>query len=202
MAPAAYILCHAPALAGFRPMARRRSRRGTARVPALLAAAFAALLPPAPVMAQSFDEAVRSNLTLAVELCVHDILGTQPGLTGFRAAGFAYRMDGQPGQDVYHRFHAPADTVSSEIYEGQMAPHCAVRTAHLGLGEAIALVNTLLHERFPGKFRFAGDAQNPCRGFVETAGRALPVEVLFGSANDSAGCVEDGTTRITIAQFV
>jgi hypothetical protein len=152
-----------------------------------------------PAVGQSFEEAVRHNLAAAVEYCVRGGPGMQAWIDSFVAAGFGYSRRGDPGVEVYHRFQAPADTVSAEIYDGQMAPDCRVETAHLGVTEAIPLVGEMLARHFPGRFERGGiGPQTPCTGYIDRS-RALPETITFTNASPEAACVEDGTTQIFVS---
>jgi hypothetical protein len=150
---------------------------------------------PAPAQAQSFDEAVRGNLALALQLCLMDTGSAQGTISAFTGAGFAYSTRGTPGRDVWHQFAAPADMVRAELYEGQMAPDCAVMSDHIGTTAAIPVVGALLNQLYPGRFAMEQTEGPGCASFTDTS-RAIPFVVSVRGGGEMQPCADTGTVHI------
>lgn len=174
--------------------------------PLLLALTLTA---PATAPAQSFEEAVRSNVSLAVQLCAGSHQSADLWLGAFRAAGFAERVERLNPGDTNHHFDAPAGTATATVYIGQMAPDCTVTSNHLGVTAASALMDDIVPRAWPGKYGRSAVAGAPdpatgqpalCVRYSET-GAGLP-EVITVLAGGTDACVENGTSRIIVATLV
>ena len=168
----------------------------THAAPALPTAALVLAIAAAPAGAQSFDEAVRANLTLALQLCLAQTGSTQATVNAFAAAGFAYSWRGTPGVDIWHQFAAPAGTVTAELYDGQMAPNCDVMSNHIGTGAAVPLVGALLAQLYPGRFVMEQREGPACASFTDTA-PAIPFVVHVSGGGETRPCAETGTLHIS-----
>ncbi|MGV6850389.1 MAG: hypothetical protein ACWA5A_18600 [Marinibacterium sp.] len=190
--------------AACREHARDRIGARMRILPAL--ALFAGLIAPGLSRAQTFDEAVRANLALGIEICAAHAGNPDAAMARLRAAGFSY--DGFDGDaaDATHRFAAPADTMQVLVYSGQMAPDCSVETAHMGVTQAVAFIGTVLNQRFPGRFGLApsvvapggpGSAEAACGAYVDLQGGQIPLTISVSTWGDRyrASCLENGTTR-------
>lgn len=151
---------------------------------------------PALTSAPTFDEAVRANLAVALQLCLMDTGSAPATVSAFVGAGFAYSTRGTPGVDVWHQFAAPAATVTAELYEGQMAPDCAVMSDHIGTAAAIPVVGTLLNQLYPGRFAFDQSEGPGCASFTDYA-PAIPFVVSVRGRGEDRPCADIGTIHIT-----
>lgn len=165
--------------------------------PILVAATLAA---SAPAAAQTFGDAVRANLALAVDLCVQH-MGTERSLVGaYNAAGFTLTGQQRSGSTGTYRYAAPADTVSAELTSFS----CDIATRHLGTGASVPLARDVLNGRLGGNFKeFAGSGtrtgpQEPCATFTFLGRGNLFLVMYAGSIAPPPGraCVEDETTRV------
>lgn len=162
-----------------------------------------------PAAAQTFGDAVRSNIGLGLEMCIRHLPQVANTRTALATAGFSYEAE-LFGNEVLHRYYAPSDTASVAVYEGQMAPDCRVESEHLGVTEAVAFVGTTLAQRFPGMFTY-GNMENTapitaknmggrwldCTGYVGWAGQR-PITVSVANMGNDPACVEDGTAQIVV----
>ena len=165
---------------------------------ALLGATFAAY----KANAQTFDEAVRMNVALALQLC------NTPGWNGnlrasqFRAAGFSERVDRSTvNSDTTHFFNAPADTVSVEFYYGEMPEHCIVTSNHLSASDASAVLDSVIPRLYPGFLRKVQQgAINPATGrsaqcvTYEDPTNPIGLIIGVGAGNNATGCVDNGSS--------
>jgi hypothetical protein len=169
-------------------------------VPAIIASV--AVLFPGPASTQTFAEAARANLALAVELCLRPGTANQQRVANFRAAGFAEQVESSLGDTVHH-FSAPADTVKAEFYYGQMPEECTVTSNHVGVTDASAILDRIVPQLYPGYIRNV--VQGP---LSSTTGRAAicvsyqqpnsPIPHVIGvtAARTADTCTDDGTSRI------
>jgi hypothetical protein len=155
----------------------------------------AALLAAPPAVAQSFEDAVAANVTLALQLCLAPG-GPAATVAAFQRAGFAYSTRGTPGFETWHVFAAPAGTARAEVYEGQTAPSCEVFTDHIAPAAAAPFVGQVLNQVAPGRFRQDPPSGYGCASFSDNA-PAIPFVVAVGAADDSQGCPAAGPTRIS-----
>ena len=174
---------------------------------ALLFSGLAAL----PASAQSFDEAVRQNLALGLDICLRNMPLVDPTRTRLSAAGFAYTPEPLGGGDMIHWYTAPADTLAVAIVAAQTAPECRVSTAHLGVTDAIALAGAYLTQHLPALGFTYGSLDNSppvtpetlgtrwefCTGYVGWNGQR-PITLAFANDGNDPACIEDGTTQIVI----
>jgi hypothetical protein len=150
---------------------------------------------PAQASSQGFDDAVRANVALALQLCLMETGSAQATVSAFTGAGFAYSTRGTPGRDVWHQFAAPADTVRAELYEGQLAPDCAVMSDHIGTTAAIPVVGALLNQLYPGRFALEQTEGPGCGSFTDTS-RAIPFVVSVTGGGEMRPCADTGTVHI------
>ncbi len=174
---------------------------GLNHVRAILARALVAALVPLAAPAQTMDEAVQSNLGLAMRLCIQTGGNATAAVAAFQTAGFTYQPMPEANGDVWHRFFAPADTVRAEILQSQMAPSCDVHTNHLPPKEAAPLVNLILDQAAPGRFRPLPPTEGTCAIFTDNAA-PLPTMVTVGATDGTTGCAALGSTIISIFQAV
>jgi hypothetical protein len=170
-----------------------------------LPAVAAALLGPAAASAQSFEEAVRANLLLALQLCMIEDRANVV-VAAFTAAGFQYWRDDQSMPNflnVYHRFHAPADTVSVELYEGDIAPHCRAESRHIGPTATAQMIGPWLEQTFPGQFEYRPPgtvihgSTTDCPSFwIPEPPGGLPFEVWIGTASEGETCATAQTVTV------
>jgi hypothetical protein len=164
---------------------------------------LAAITLAAPASVQTFDDAVRANFGLGMQLCLSGggDMAAWAGL--FRTAGFAERVERSgTNSDTTHHFTAPADTVAVELYYGEQPEHCTVSTPHMGVTEASSVLDQIIPQRYPG---YVGDvsqgAPDPNTGqpaiCVSYEDPTNPIGHIVGVApdSDSGGCVADGTSR-------
>jgi hypothetical protein len=150
---------------------------------------------PVASSAQSFDDAVWANASLALQLC---IAGTAPGevrAQWFRNAGFTETVMRTPGNsDTTHTFTAPSDTVSVELYYGEMPEHCIVSSAHMGVARAGALLDALIPQIFPGYARSPIDGDGAqCVRYIDPTN---PIGHVVGVISMSTQtCAENGTVQ-------
>lgn len=164
-------------------------------------AAIALLSLAAPAWAQTFEDAVRANTALALELCLGR--GDPAAMAErFRAAGFAERVERSTvNSDTTHHFTAPAETASVELYYGEMPEHCGVSTMHLGVSDAAGVLDAVVPRLFPGYVRkvVQGDV-DPATGraalCVSYEDPTNPIGHVVGVSpgGDAGACVENGTS--------
>lgn len=164
------------------------------RWPCLYALVGAVALAPA-ASAQSFEDAVWANASLAVQLCIAGTAPPQVRADWLRNAGFTETVSrSQVNSDTTHMFTAPSDTVSVELYYGEMPDHCIVSSAHMGVTRAGALLDALIPQIFPGYTRtlIAGEGTS-CVRFVDPTN---PIGHMVGViAQDTQTCVENGSVQ-------
>lgn len=147
----------------------------------------------APAHAQSFDEAVRQNVALAVSICARHVGDPPQALSALTTAGFAFLGTEGPANDETYIYEAPAGTATIRVYYGQMAPDCQVETRHLGPAETGAIVGGVLQGVLPGKF-----APRPAECPVwSEIGRQIPFEVGVSDRGNGGGCAEGDGARIS-----
>ncbi|WP_298914650.1 hypothetical protein [uncultured Roseobacter sp.] len=171
-----------------------RSEGAVARVLGLGALGFALSL-ASPTSAQSFEEAVWTNASLALQFCLSGFAAPEDRASWFRDAGFAEQVSrSQVNSDTTHFFSAPADTVSVELYYGEMPEHCIVTSDHMGVARGSALLDALIPQILPGYLRrtVAGAGAN-CVTYEDPTN---PIGQIVGVvARGDLGCVENGTVR-------
>ncbi|MEP2030884.1 MAG: hypothetical protein ABJI96_19480 [Paracoccaceae bacterium] len=178
----------------------------TKRVFPLLAAFCLATAAPA----QTFDEAVRINLLLGLQLCTQRFARVEDRANSFRTAGFGERVDrATVNSDTTHYFTAPANTVRVELYYGEMPEHCIVSTIHLGVSGASQVLDAAMPRLYPGYVRKVTQGPvNPATGMPAICVRyedpTNPIGEVIGviSADGSQSCVESGTSEIFSASRV
>lgn len=147
-----------------------------------------------PATAQSFEEAVRGNLALALKLCL-----SQNGRAGdvwaqdFYAAGFTGRVDRSTvNSDTTHYFTAPAGTVEIELYYGETPDYCGVSSNHLGVSGAAEILDKVVPVTRPGYVRKEVPGQGvTCVTYEDPS---TPIGALIGYNSMLEGdCIDDGT---------
>lgn len=220
-----------PCPAGGAPQRRRRARRkgstplsgpdrglgnrfridiGRKRGQVLAGMFGLALAAPAAAPAQSFDEAVRANLALGIEICLGGPPDVQSMRNAFASAGFAYEPEDYGGGDILHWYAAPAGTANVAVVGAWGDAECRVGSAHMGVTEAVAFTGQVLEKRFPGVFSYGnmenrppvtvetmGDRWEFCTGYIGWAGQR-PITVDVGNQGQDPACIADGTSQIVI----
>lgn len=166
---------------------------------------IAACLLPVPAMAQSFDEAVWTNTSIAVQLCLQPTRDLNAWANSFRSSGFSETVV-RDNNDTTHRFSAPADTVTVELYYGNLPDHCHVETRHLGVTGLSQMLDTIVPRLFPSYVRIANQgAVDPATGqpalCVRYEDPANPIGHVVGAATldpapNQTGCVDNGTSTL------
>jgi len=164
----------------------------------------------APAAAQTLDEAVRGNATLALSLCLSTVPDQATLNAAFTAAGFVYAPEDFGGGEVIHWFQAPADTVTVMVRGEGRDGFCAVTTPHMGVTAAVPFAGEALEALYPGMFTYGEmentpprtpqDADNgwgECTGYIGWAGQR-PIVVKIGNAGQDPNCIEDGTSQIMV----
>lgn len=159
--------------------------------------------------AQTFEDAVRANMALAIQLCM------QPGLQGpqraqtFRAAGFAERVEAFGNGDTTHFFAAPADTASVELYYGNMPEDCRVTSGHMSVTAASALLDRIIPGLYPGYLRTVEQGPiDPATGQPATCvryqqpGSQIPHVIGVIAGDGTEGCIANGTSTVFDATLV
>jgi hypothetical protein len=179
------------------------------RLSAAAVAAIAAGTPAAP--AQTFAEAVRANMALAMHVCLSNVATVDRLHATFLAAGFAYEAEDFGGgpDDILHWYHAPADTVFVGVVYERGATDCRVTSGQMGVTEAVPFAGAVLEQLAPGLFRAGGPggqavvpgSPNPrraaCSGYTgQLPGRTVWVEI--GNSGQDPTCTEDGTVQIIL----
>ena len=163
-----------------------------------------------PSSAQTLDEAVRGNATLALSLCLSTVPDQATLNAAFSAAGFAYAPEDFGGGEVIHWFHAPADSVTVMVRGEGRDGFCAVSTRHMGVTAAVPFAGEALNSLYPGVFTYgementpprtpqdAGSGWGECTGYVGWNGQR-PIVVRIGNAGQDPNCAEDGTSQIMV----
>ncbi|MBF9035314.1 hypothetical protein HKCCE2091_13800 [Rhodobacterales bacterium HKCCE2091] len=186
-------------------MGRRRSSSAEPRLS--LACLAVAVLAGAAAPAQTFDEAVRTNVTVAIDVCLTHMLDRRIPAEVFPPAGFTHRViDNQAAfgggaSGFSHFYDAPNDTAQVRVIDPErFSGSCGVTTDHLGIAETAALVDSVVAYRSPDAERHTlGNSSAPmCQGWVITTGGA-PISVRMSHPDNSTrGCVEDGTARVVM----
>lgn len=116
----------------------------------------AAMMLAGQAAAQSFEEAVRSNTWLAMDLCLQVMLDRVSPAAAFGGAGFVLRSEYRGVNDFGidqgygHYFDAPADTVKAQLPEpDRMAGNCAVMTVHMNEPAFADVIRQALQYRYP-----------------------------------------------------
>lgn len=157
---------------------------------------------PLPSAAQTFDDAVWANTSLALQFCLSGQVSPQTRAAWFRAAGFAESVErSQINADTTHTFTAPADTVRVELYYGEMPEHCTVETSHLNVTRAGALLDAMIPGLFPGYTRRSrtgpldpttGQAA-VCISYEDPASPIGHVVGVLPTGQDDGSCIDNGT---------
>lgn len=171
------------------------------------------LAPPRPVAAPvqatpsapatgdlSFDAAVRTNLDLALRLCIEADGSIPAAVSSFGKAGFSYQPMAEQNGDVWHRFFAPGGTLRAETLQGQTAPSCDLYTDHLPPRDVAPLVADFLEQIVPGRFRPA-PAEGACAMFTDGA-RPMPTLISVGAVDGTAGCAALGSSIVSVFKGV
>lgn len=171
----------------------------TARWPGAALAAGLALCPGDKALAQTFDEAVRANLSLATTLCLQTMIQRIPPTTAFVGAGFVYRNVDRGVNDygvalgLDHYFDAPADTARAEVDEPNgTAGLCQVYSTHLTEGELAAIVGGTLAAFYP-----ATQMRSPTEWSIPTPS-GLPLIVTTETIGSNNRYEAPGTVRATM----
>ena len=172
--------------------------------------ALVSVLSVAPATAMTLEEAARTNLALAVSLCLAPAQDGPTRAAAFRAAGFAERVDRSAvNSDTTHFFTAPADTVTVELYYGEMPQDCRAKTGVLGVSEASRVIDQIVPQLYPQYQRKALQGPtNPATGQpalcvrYEQPGTEIPHVVGVSPGQDAAGCIENGTSVVFDATLV
>lgn len=155
-----------------------------------------------PLSAQTFEEAVWANASLAVQFCNAGQASGAARAAWFREAGFAERVERSTvNSDTTHHFAAPSGTVTVELYHGEMPQHCVVETQHLGVTGSSALLDALIPGLFPGFLRKvstgpASAATGQPAQCVTYEDPTNPIGLIIGVAplqTSGTGCIDDGT---------
>lgn len=156
-----------------------------------------------PALPQSFEQAVEDNMRLGLRLCLLDAPGHEAWAQAFRDAGFAEQVErSSVNSDTTHTFTGPADTVSIELYYGEMPEFCSPSSTHLGVAGANAILDAVVPARYPGYVRFVTTGPvDPATGqpveCVRYEDPTNPIGHVVGviSLDGEAGCVANGTSR-------
>ena len=168
-------------------------------------AALLALLAALPVQAQSFEEAVRLNLGLGLQLCLAPGQGGEARANSFVAAGFAHTVRREANGDTYYTFTAPAGTMSAELSFGNLPEECRVKTDHLGVTGASAVLDAVVPRLYPGFRRIVVQGPpDPATGqpaiCVRYEDPANPIGLVIGTVSGPGpagqGCFETGTAEL------
>ena len=163
--------------------------------------------------AASFDDAVRANLALGVELCLRHLPQVDALRANLAAAGFTYTVEDYGAGERIHWYTAPADTAAIAVSEGQMAPDCRVTTSHMGATDAVAFTGAVLQQRFAAlNFQYGNMENTPpvtaanmggrwefCTGYVGWNGQR-PITLAVANDGNDPACIDDGTAQIVIAK--
>ena len=162
-----------------------------------------ALLAAAPATAQSFDDAVRLNLGLGLQLCLAPGPGGEARAATFITAGFTHTVRRETNGDTYYTFTAPAGTMSAELSFGNLPEECVVRTNHLGVTGASAVLDAIVPGLYPGFTRIVEQGPpDPATGqpalCVRYEDPANPIGLVIGtiSGPPSQSCAETGTAML------
>ncbi len=149
--------------------------------------------------ASSFDEAVRINTALGIELCARHMSQVQNTVNALANARFTYSSEANAAE-TRHLFEAPSGTVRVTVIQGQTAPECFVNTTHMGLTAAVPFLGAVLNQRFPG--RFVPDRTGiACISYQEAGVIGLSI-VAVPSLSGPGGCLETGETIFIISHQV
>lgn len=151
----------------------------------------------APAGAQTFDEAVQANFELGIRLCLGGGADYDAWAARFRAAGFEERVERSSlNSDTTHHFTAPADTVSAELYYGELPEHCTVSSTHMGVTAASAVLDRIVPAIYPSYTRHVSQSADGaiCARYEDPTN---PIGHVVGitPTGDGGGCAEDGTSR-------
>jgi hypothetical protein len=155
-----------------------------------------------PAAAQTFDDAVRANFGLGVQLCLSGGGDMAAWAGQFRAAGFAERVErSAENSDTTHHFTAPADTVTVELFYGEQPEYCSVVTRHMGVSAASEVLDAVVPGIHPGYVReVTQGAPDPTSGQPATCvsyeDPTNPIGHIVGIApgGGAEGCVANGTS--------
>lgn len=155
-----------------------------------------------PAAAQTFDEAVRANFGLGVQLCLSGGGDMEAWAGQFRTAGFAERVErSSENSDTTHYFTAPADTVTVELYYGEQPEYCSVATQHMGVTDASAILDAVVPGIHPGYVRDVTqgppDPTGQPASCVSYEDPTNPIGHIVGIAPGGAaeGCAANGTSQ-------
>lgn len=174
-------------------------------------AAAGLLAVPLSASSQSFDDAVRANLALGIELCVRGVPDATTLKSSLGSAGYVPTVERFGNTETLHHFAAPANTAVVTVFEGQLPADCRISSSHMGVAEAVAFTGEVLEARFPGVFTYGNMENTPpvtvetlgtrwemCTGYIGWAGQR-PIYVTLGNAGQDPACIADGTTQILIS---
>ena len=155
----------------------------------------------APASAQSFEEAVRINAAVALELCLSGGRDMAAWAARFRAAGFSERVErSTSNSDTTHIFTAPADTVGVVLYYGEMPEYCSVESDHLAVTAASPVLDEVVPRLYPGYVRLVDEGPvDPATGAPAQCVRyedpTNPIGHVVGvtAGGDAGACIDNGT---------
>lgn len=154
--------------------------------------------------AQTVEEAARTNLALAAQLCIQPGVQPEQKVTMFQQAGFEYRVDPPQGNsDTTYYFTAPAGTVEAQLYFGEMPSDCFATSPYVGVTAASAILDQLMPTFYPTYQRMVTQgAVDPATGQpavcvrYEQPGTQIPHVIGVAPNGDAQTCMENGTSRI------
>ena len=160
---------------------------------ALVLSATLLLAGHVPAAGQSFDDAARANLALAIEICVRHLPPPLLIEEGFAQAGFRQteRRDHTHGTDFL--FIAPAGTLGAKVN----AYSCELETP-LAPGPATRILAEALNRAAPGVFTMhPSHPSTPCGSFTGTlSDMFLAVHAARPPDFSEGFCSEDGNSRV------
>ncbi|MGS4945047.1 hypothetical protein ACVDG3_06170 [Meridianimarinicoccus sp. RP-17] len=160
-----------------------------------------AALASAPMASsQSFEDAVRANVALAVTLCTNGMMSGSSASSLFGSSGFAYRAIDRGTNDhgvalgVDHFFDAPAETAKAEVMaaDGPMGL-CKVLTRHLGEDAVRQIVSNALWPEYAG-----AELRGPNEWIVRGAAE-LPLIITLRTIADNHRYEAPGTVEVSMA---
>ena len=160
--------------------------------------ALLALTLPAPLAAQSPQEAAAQNMQLAAELCLRNHRTESEIPQAFAAVGFSVSPYTDSGA-----FEFTAPGVTGTVDTLPPSAFCSVQSTDVPLEMAEAIGRALADRLFPGLVQegspehVVGTPLAPCEGLQIFATQEL-LTLSYAAAGNSGECLNDGTSAILI----
>jgi hypothetical protein len=165
----------------------------------LAATLCAAAICSTSASAQTFDEAVRTNIWLATQACLDTMISREAANVVFGSADFTYRAFDRGVNEFgidrgrAHYFEAPAETARAQVDTPDgIAGICHVFSVHLSEAELAAVMRAVVFQSHPG-----ARVREPNQLLIDTPS-GLPLIVTTRTVGTNNRYETPGTTTVAM----